>query len=176
MLPDNIHYRIPLHSVYQAGFTVWNQQRASSRSSMFPMIQFAAYILNRETVSTIRSAYELSDIFKELSMAEEKGLSDEKRKELEDKAATKGLQALFKVRGQTGCAASVAKPDCSCTGSKARSRHGHPRSMRSDHLRPQTRQGSCHEASSCSNHPRWSISKCKEGRITRPYARVHQAR
>lgn len=36
--------------------------------------------------------------FKELSAAEEKGLSDEKRKELEEKAATKGIQALFRVR------------------------------------------------------------------------------
>lgn len=30
-------------------------------------------------------------------MADEKGLSEERRKELEDKAAVKGLQALFKV-------------------------------------------------------------------------------
>lgn len=51
-----------------------------------------------DTYSTLRSAYELTDIFKELAAAEEKGLSEEKRKELEEKAAAKGMQALFKVR------------------------------------------------------------------------------
>lgn len=73
-----------------------------------------------DTYSTLRSAYELTDIvsflylqfcdnssrskglwvslqFKELAAAEEKGLSEEKRKELEEKAATKGMQALFKA-------------------------------------------------------------------------------
>lgn len=49
-----------------------------------------------ETVSTLRSAYELTDVFKELSLAEEKGLSEEDRKKLEEKAAAKGLTALFK--------------------------------------------------------------------------------
>ncbi|KAH8920339.1 DnaJ-domain-containing protein [Atractiella rhizophila] len=50
-----------------------------------------------ETVSTLRSAYELKDIFTELEKAEKEGnLTEEKKRELEEKAATKGMQALFK--------------------------------------------------------------------------------
>lgn len=49
-----------------------------------------------ETYSTVRSALELKAVFEELQNAENNGLSEEKRKELEEKAATKGLAALFK--------------------------------------------------------------------------------
>lgn len=40
-----------------------------------------------QTVSTVRSAYALKDVFEALAAAEKSGLSDEKKKELEDKAA-----------------------------------------------------------------------------------------
>jgi hypothetical protein len=40
---------------------------------------------------------ELQTVFKELAAAEDKGLSEEQRKELEEKAAAKGMVALFKV-------------------------------------------------------------------------------
>lgn len=45
---------------------------------------------------TVRAALELKSVFEELQNAETNGLSDERRKELEEKAATKGLAALFK--------------------------------------------------------------------------------
>lgn len=54
-----------------------------------------AHVLG-ETYSTVRSALELKSVFEELQNAENNGLSEEKRKELEEKAATKGLAALFK--------------------------------------------------------------------------------
>lgn len=41
-------------------------------------------------------AYALKDVFEALSAAEKSGLSEEKKKELEDKAAQMGLHALFK--------------------------------------------------------------------------------
>jgi hypothetical protein len=54
--------------------------------------------IGSETWSTIRTAMELQTVFKELAAAEDKGLSEEQRKELEEKAAAKGMLALFKVR------------------------------------------------------------------------------
>merc|ERR1712093_504190 len=44
----------------------------------------------------VRAALELKSVFEELQKAEENGLTEEKKKELEEKAATKGLAALFK--------------------------------------------------------------------------------
>ncbi|KAK4058150.1 DnaJ-like protein [Microbotryomycetes sp. JL221] len=55
----------------------------------------AAHIVG-QTVSTVRSAYALKDVFDALAAAEKSGLSEEKKKELEDKAAQMGLHALFK--------------------------------------------------------------------------------
>lgn len=49
-----------------------------------------------ETVSTLRAAMEVNDIFKELAKAEASGMSDTQKRELEEKAAAKGLDALFK--------------------------------------------------------------------------------
>lgn len=46
--------------------------------------------------STVRAALELKSVFEELQKAESEGLSDEKKKELEEKAAAKGMAALFK--------------------------------------------------------------------------------
>jgi hypothetical protein len=40
---------------------------------------------------------DLRAVFQELTEAEKAGISDEKRAELEAKAAQKGLEALFKV-------------------------------------------------------------------------------
>jgi hypothetical protein len=45
----------------------------------------------------LSKAYELKEVFDSLAKAEQQGLSEEKRKELEEKAAQKGIQALFKV-------------------------------------------------------------------------------
>jgi hypothetical protein len=50
-------------------------------------------------VSTLRSAIELKAVFDQIQQAEQSGnLSAEEKKRLEEQAAEKGLQALFKVR------------------------------------------------------------------------------
>ena len=56
------------------------------------------YHVFSETVSTLRSAIELKAVFDQIQAAEKApgGLSPEERKKLEEQAAEKGLQALFK--------------------------------------------------------------------------------
>ena len=50
------------------------------------------------SVSTLRSAIELKSVFDQIQAAEKAGnLSPEQKKKLEEQAAEKGLQALFKV-------------------------------------------------------------------------------
>lgn len=49
-------------------------------------------------MSTLRSAIELKGVFDQIQAAEKAGnLSPEEKKRLEESAAEKGLQALFKV-------------------------------------------------------------------------------
>ena len=51
------------------------------------------------SVSTLRSAIELKGVFDQIQAAEKAGnLSPEEKRKLEEQAAEKGLQALFKVR------------------------------------------------------------------------------
>lgn len=50
----------------------------------------------RETVSTVRAALELKSVFEELAKAEQDGITEERKKQLEDQAAEKGMRALFK--------------------------------------------------------------------------------
>ena len=53
------------------------------------------------SVSTLRSAIELKNVFEQIQAAEKAGnLSPEEKKRLEEQAAEKGLQALFKVRSR----------------------------------------------------------------------------
>lgn len=55
-------------------------------------------ILITNRVSTLRSAIELKSVFDQIQAAEKAGnLSPEEKKRLEEQAAEKGLQALFKV-------------------------------------------------------------------------------
>ncbi|KAF8903572.1 DnaJ-domain-containing protein [Mucidula mucida] len=55
------------------------------------------YHVFSETVSTLRSAIELKSVFEQIQAAEKAGnLSPDERKRLEEQAAEKGLQALFK--------------------------------------------------------------------------------
>ncbi|KAB5589280.1 J domain-containing protein C3E7,11c [Ceratobasidium theobromae] len=54
------------------------------------------YHVFSETVSTVRSALELKQVFDQIAEAEKAGLSPEEKKKLEDQAAEKGLRALFK--------------------------------------------------------------------------------
>lgn len=57
-----------------------------------------AKILTANRVSTLRSAIELKSVFDQIQAAEKAGnLSPEEKKRLEEQAAEKGLQALFKV-------------------------------------------------------------------------------
>ena len=60
------------------------------------MPRFSFYMTRR--VSTLRSAIELKAVFDQIQAAEKNGnLGPEERKKLEEQAAEKGLQALFKV-------------------------------------------------------------------------------
>ncbi|GAA5875793.1 hypothetical protein JCM16303_003998 [Sporobolomyces ruberrimus] len=61
----------------------------------FHSAKSTAHIFN-QTVSTVRSAYALKDVFEAIQKAEESGVSAEEKKKLEDKAAQMGLHALFK--------------------------------------------------------------------------------
>ncbi|KAG2044153.1 DnaJ-domain-containing protein [Suillus americanus] len=55
------------------------------------------YHVFSETVSTLRSAIELKSVFDQIAAAEKAGnLSPEEKKKLEEQAAEKGIQALFK--------------------------------------------------------------------------------
>ncbi|KAF5368858.1 hypothetical protein D9758_002874 [Tetrapyrgos nigripes] len=55
------------------------------------------YHVFSETVSTLRAALELKSVFEQIQAAEKAGnLSPEEKKKLEESAAEKGLQALFK--------------------------------------------------------------------------------
>jgi len=49
-----------------------------------------------ETVSTVRAAMELKNIFEQIEQSEKKGLTEADKKRLEEQAAEKALQALFK--------------------------------------------------------------------------------
>lgn len=55
-----------------------------------------------ESVSTLRAAIELKGVFDQIQAAEKAGnLSPEEKRKLEEQAAEKGLQALFKVNVYT---------------------------------------------------------------------------
>lgn len=55
------------------------------------------YHVFSETVSTLRSAIELKSVFDQIAAAEKAGnLTPEEKKKLEEQAAEKGIQALFK--------------------------------------------------------------------------------
>jgi len=72
-------------------------------------------------VSTLRAAVELKSVFDQIQAAEKAGnLSAEEKKRLEEQAAEKGLQALFKVR----CSLIACKQEISTrnAGNEARSR------------------------------------------------------
>ena len=67
----------------------------------FPTLLRSTFLLSPTfcSVSTLRSAIELKAVFDQIQQAEQSGnLSAEEKKRLEEQAAEKGLQALFKVR------------------------------------------------------------------------------
>ncbi|KAI9276555.1 X-domain of DnaJ-containing-domain-containing protein [Sporodiniella umbellata] len=62
---------------------------------MFHSIKEKGYIFS-QTVGTLRTAYALQSTYGELQKAEEKGLSEEERAILEEMAALKGLEAIWR--------------------------------------------------------------------------------
>ena len=65
-----------------------------SKHTIYPMSKLNSSL----SVSTLRSAIELKSVFDQIQAAEKAGnLSPEEKKKLEEQAAEKGLQALFKV-------------------------------------------------------------------------------
>ncbi|KAG8799674.1 hypothetical protein FRC17_007063 [Serendipita sp. 399] len=54
------------------------------------------YHVFSETVSTVRAALEVKHVFEQLAEAEKSGVTPEQKKKLEEQAAEKGMQALFK--------------------------------------------------------------------------------
>jgi len=67
-------------------------------SGLFHLAIFLYIIYTDIRVSTLRSAIELKTVFDQIQAAEKAGnLSPEEKKKLEEQAAEKGLQALFKV-------------------------------------------------------------------------------
>ena len=59
---------------------------------------FFVFMTFFDSVSTLRAAIELKSVFDQIQAAEKAGnLSPEEKKRLEEQAAEKGLQALFKV-------------------------------------------------------------------------------
>lgn len=55
----------------------------------------------RETVSTLHAALELKKVFEELAKAEDEGITEERKKQLEDKAAEKGYVARLTQSAHT---------------------------------------------------------------------------
>jgi hypothetical protein len=81
-----------LHNV-QGKYHVFSETYAAIMPSLSISIIFFLY-----SVSTLRAAIELKSVFDQIQAAEKAGnLSPEEKKKLEEQAAEKGLQALFKV-------------------------------------------------------------------------------
>ncbi|KAI0739604.1 DnaJ-domain-containing protein [Daedaleopsis nitida] len=71
------------------------------------------YHVFSETVSTLRAAMELKGVFEQIQAAEKAGnLTPEEKRRLEEQAAEKGLQALFKVSGTKLEIESVLRETC----------------------------------------------------------------
>ena len=82
-----------LHNV-QGKYHVFSETCVSNKTPVCASLSLTFY-----SVSTLRSAIELKAVFDQIQQAEQSGnLSPEEKKRLEEQAAEKGLQALFKVR------------------------------------------------------------------------------
>lgn len=62
---------------------------------MFHSMKEKSYIFS-QTVGTLRTAYDLQSTFGELQKAEENGVTEEEKAKLEEAAAIKGLQAIWR--------------------------------------------------------------------------------
>lgn len=68
----------------------------------------------RETVSTLHAALELKKVFEELAKAEDEGITEERKKQLEDKAAEKGYVARLTPVSAPSLRAPSSKSRASC--------------------------------------------------------------
>ncbi|CAO3628656.1 unnamed protein product [Cunninghamella blakesleeana] len=88
-----------LHAIGYTYVTKANQYLGKSVAfglgGMFHSVREKGYIFS-ETVGTLRTALDLQSSFSELQKADEKGLSEEERQKLEEEAAAKGLQAIWR--------------------------------------------------------------------------------
>ena len=95
---------------------------------------FLVFMTFLDSVSTLRAAIELKSVFDQIQAAEKAGnLSPEEKKRLEEQAAEKGLQALFKVFQFTFIFYFLTN---TLPGNKTRSRIHPPRDVRSPPFRP----------------------------------------
>lgn len=160
----------------------------------FHSARSTAHIIN-QTVSTVRSAYALKDVFEAIAAAEKSGLSDEKKKELEDKAAqmvslqlgrspgpladllwlcsplpacAQGLHALFKVRILSSHARLQTLTDQPhSTGRQARGRVHRAGGLRPAPRREGPRRGPP-QAGSRARDPRRDLQRGRQGRALEP--------
>ncbi|KAI8644332.1 X-domain of DnaJ-containing-domain-containing protein [Parasitella parasitica] len=72
-----------------------SRKSAFGLGGMYYSIREKGYIFS-QTVGTLRTAYDLQSTFGELQKAEEKGLSEPERAKLEEAAAAKGLEAIWR--------------------------------------------------------------------------------
>ena len=103
------------------GYTMCRANITSSAKRMSTVPRMFALLSCLLSVSTLRSAIELKSVFDQIQAAERAGnLSPEDKKKLEEQAAEKGLQALFKVLSTTLRRDTVAY--LSALGSETRDR------------------------------------------------------
>jgi hypothetical protein len=78
---------------FRADITFSVRRECFTNMSQSPILSHHSF-----RVSTLRSAIELKSVFDQIQAAEKNGnLSPEEKRKLEEQAAEKGLQALFKV-------------------------------------------------------------------------------
>lgn len=96
---STISQRIKRYLVSVVGSTTSKESTTFSAKRMYPRHPpLCVLSLTFYRVSTLRAAIELKSVFDQIQAAEKAGnLSPEEKKRLEEQAAEKGLQALFKV-------------------------------------------------------------------------------
>lgn len=95
-IPIAIPFSYGVELLHVVGFIYLSKSKHYLASSyvwglggMYHSLTSSAHIVS-STVSTVRAALELKNVFEELKKAEDGGITEDRRKELEEKAATKG--------------------------------------------------------------------------------------
>ena len=105
------------------------------------------------SVSTLRAAMELKNVFEQIQAAEKAGnLTPEEKRRLEEQAAEKGLQALFKVRSSIFC--TFVRLIGLLIGHETRDRVCASRNLRPDPRGPK-RSASAGSATCCCSADSW---------------------